>query len=288
MTNRELVRFLVITFVGAFVGQWVVIHFGIQGPASYGLMIVMWMPGLAALVGSAGSRLLACNALKTAGWRMLVPALLIGWSVTALQAALLSLGSWGSWNTQNFPIMNGAIRAEGIGLLLGDQWQSYALFAFNWTLTLLAGSLVSVIPALGEELGWRAVLQPELERRMGRMAATTTVGLIWGYWHLPMNLAGFNDSVHPTLTAVLLFPIGSVFLSFPFAWLFGRSKSVWPVALCHGAGDAILGGLLIRSNSWAAENISLMLASILIALPFIVLVIRASTERCEAASGNFP
>jgi len=263
-----------ITFVGAFIGQVIVIHFGIEGPARYGLMIVMWMPGLAALFACTGSRLLAWNALKTVGWRMLVPAVLIGWSVTAVQAGLLAVGSWGSWNSENFPIGDSQIRAEGIALLLGNQWQNYSSFALNWTLTLFVGSVVSVVPALGEELGWRAVLQPELERRMGRATATITVGLIWGYWHLPINLSGFNDSVHPMVTAVLLFPLGSIFLSFPFAWLFRRSRSVWPPALCHGAGDAILGGLLLKPNSWVVDNISLMLATAIIALPFIILVIR--------------
>jgi membrane protease YdiL (CAAX protease family) len=205
---------------------------------------------------------------------MLVPAVLIGWSVTAVQAGLLAVGPWGSWNSENFPIGDGQVRAEGIALLLGNHWQNYSSFALNWTLTLLVGSVVSVIPALGEELGWRAVLQPELERRMGQATATITVGLIWGYWHLPINLSGFNDSVHPMVTAVLLFPLGSIFLSFPFAWLFRRSRSVWPPALCHGAGDAILGGLLLKPNSWVVDNISLMLATALIAIPFIILVIR--------------
>ncbi len=274
MSNLDVVRFLLITFVGAFIGQAVVIHFDIEGPARYGLMIVMWMPGLASLFACDGSRLLAWNALKTAGWRMLVPAVVLGWSFTALQAGLLALGPWGRWNNEQFPIADGQIRAEGVALLLGNQSQSYSFFALNWILTLLVGSLVSVVPALGEELGWRAVLQPELERRVGGVKATIAVGLIWGYWHLPINSSGFNDSEHPIVTAVLLFPLGSIFLSFPFAWLFRRSGSVWPPALCHGAGDAILGGLLLKSNSWVVDNISLMLATALIALPFISALIR--------------
>ena len=274
MSNREVARFLLITFLGAFIGQVAVIHFGIEGPARYGLMIVMWMPGLASLVAADGSRLRAWNALKTAGWNMLVPAVIIGWSITVLQAVLLSVGSWGSWNSGQFPFGDGQIRAEGVALLLGNQSQSYSFFALNWILTLLVGSVVSVIPALGEELGWRAVLQPELERRVGSVTAAIMVGLIWGYWHLPINLSGFNDSVHPMVTAVLLFPLGSIFLSFPFAWLFRRSGSVWPPALCHGAGDAILGGPLLKSNSWVVDNTSLLLATAVIALPFITPLIR--------------
>ena len=37
-----------------------------------------------------------------------------------------------------------------------------------------------------EELGWRAVLEPELERRIPFFAACLATGAIWGLWHLPL------------------------------------------------------------------------------------------------------
>ena len=37
-----------------------------------------------------------------------------------------------------------------------------------------------------EELGWRAVLEPELERSMPVSAACLVTGAIWGLWHLPL------------------------------------------------------------------------------------------------------
>ena len=37
-----------------------------------------------------------------------------------------------------------------------------------------------------EELGWRSVLEPELERRMPFSAACLATGAIWGLWHLPL------------------------------------------------------------------------------------------------------
>jgi len=39
---------------------------------------------------------------------------------------------------------------------------------------------------LGEEMGWRGFLQPNLESRIGWLYATLVVSAIWALWHLPL------------------------------------------------------------------------------------------------------
>jgi membrane protease YdiL (CAAX protease family) len=53
--------------------------------------------------------------------------------------------------------------------------QKYPLWAL--TLTMLIGSA-------GEELGWRAYLQPYLQTRYGVLRSSLTVGVLWGVWHV--------------------------------------------------------------------------------------------------------
>lgn len=53
--------------------------------------------------------------------------------------------------------------------------QKYPLWAL--TLTMLIGSA-------GEELGWRAYLQPYLQTRYGVLRSSLTVGILWGVWHV--------------------------------------------------------------------------------------------------------
>lgn len=53
--------------------------------------------------------------------------------------------------------------------------QRYPLWAL--TLTMLIGSA-------GEELGWRAYLQPYLQTRYGVLRSSLTVGVLWGVWHV--------------------------------------------------------------------------------------------------------
>ncbi|MCX4526985.1 MULTISPECIES: CPBP family intramembrane glutamic endopeptidase [unclassified Streptomyces] len=38
--------------------------------------------------------------------------------------------------------------------------------------------------ACGEEIGWRCLLQPLLRTRLGPLAASVVVGLVWGVWHV--------------------------------------------------------------------------------------------------------
>ena len=37
-----------------------------------------------------------------------------------------------------------------------------------------------------EELGWRGILQPKLEKIMAYLPSVLVVGVIWGLWHLPL------------------------------------------------------------------------------------------------------
>jgi len=45
----------------------------------------------------------------------------------------------------------------------------------------------NMIPSLGEEIGWRGFLLPNLEP-LGRIKAMVISGMIWALWHTPMIL----------------------------------------------------------------------------------------------------
>jgi membrane protease YdiL (CAAX protease family) len=93
----------------------------------------------------------------------------------------------------------------------------------------------------GEEFGWRGYLQIRLFSERPLLAAVTT-GIIWGIWHYPINLRGYNFPEHPIL-GLLVFPISTIMLSIIFGWLRLRSGSVWPTCLAHSATNSIGGSL---------------------------------------------
>lgn len=95
----------------------------------------------------------------------------------------------------------------------------------------------------GEEFGWRGYLQPRL--LAGRpLAASVATGLIWGAWHYPIVLMGYERYSSPLL-GLLLFPVLTVLLSIIFGWLFRRSGSIWAPSLAHAATNVIGGNLSV-------------------------------------------
>jgi membrane protease YdiL (CAAX protease family) len=88
---------------------------------------------------------------------------------------------------------------------------------------------ILVIAPLGEELGWRGLLQRRLERRHSGVVASAVVGVAWVAWHAPMWL-GHPPAVHDVVVgAVTIF-----FGAFVFAALFRKSGgSVWVVVAAH-------------------------------------------------------
>ncbi|MFD8384711.1 CPBP family intramembrane glutamic endopeptidase [Streptomyces sp. NPDC059679] len=57
--------------------------------------------------------------------------------------------------------------------------------------------VAQLIGACGEEIGWRCFLQPLLRTRFGPLAVSTSIGAVWGVWHVqvfaqaPAYAAGF-------------------------------------------------------------------------------------------------
>lgn len=97
-----------------------------------------------------------------------------------------------------------------------------------------------------EELGWRGVAQPEMERGLGRPASAVLVGLIWSLWHLPLF---FLPGVGQYGTNFPVFAIGLVGGALILAWFYGRTESILLCILFHASWNAVAAlGLAIPSG----------------------------------------
>ncbi len=99
-----------------------------------------------------------------------------------------------------------------------------------------AAATINAVLAFGEELGWRGFLLPAL-RRYGTVVALLLSGVVWGLWHAPVILLGYNFS-RPDITGVLFMVAGCVAWGILLGWLRLRSASVWPAVFAHGALNA--------------------------------------------------
>ena len=101
------------------------------------------------------------------------------------------------------------------------------------------GALINAIFAFGEELGWRGWLVPAL-RPLGTWPALLISGAIWGLWHAPVILLGY-DFGRRDVIGLLLMVGGCVAWGILFGWLRLRSGSLWPSVLAHGMLNASAG-----------------------------------------------
>ncbi|WP_417233528.1 CPBP family intramembrane glutamic endopeptidase [Arthrobacter sp.] len=108
----------------------------------------------------------------------------------------------------------------------------------------LIGSFINLVPALGEEIGWRGWLVSRLEP-LGRTATVLISGVIWGLWHAPLILLGYNYPGVPGWLGLAAMVGFTVSFGAVLAWLRLASNSVWPAALAHGALNAAAGLFLV-------------------------------------------
>lgn len=124
-----------------------------------------------------------------------------------------------------------------------------------WLLALISVLQVPVVAfmpngilAAGEEIGWRGYLLPAL-LPLGRVPALLISGVIWGLWHTPLILLGYNFQTSAWWGPVAM-AVGCVLLGVVLGWGRLRTDSVWPAAVGHGAFNAAAGaGMIIAATS---------------------------------------
>lgn len=102
---------------------------------------------------------------------------------------------------------------------------------------------ISSVSALGEEIGWRGFLVPELAKITTFSRTALISGALWAVWHYPLILFADYRSTTPSWYATLCFTVMVVGISFPFAWLRLKSGSVWTGMILHASHNIFIQGV---------------------------------------------
>lgn len=115
---------------------------------------------------------------------------------------------------------------------------------------------LQIIPALGEELGWRGYLTQAL-LPLGQPGAFLTAGVLWGLWHVPVLILGYNYPTLPIVVAVIMMVCFCTLVGTLLGWLRLVSRSVWPSTIAHGFLNAAAGlGTVFSMAGHPVDNAS--------------------------------
>ncbi|MGG0708262.1 CPBP family intramembrane glutamic endopeptidase [Bacillus paramobilis] len=149
---------------------------------------------------------------------------------------------------------------EPIYNLLGLQYVT-APFSFIYLVVLsgIFGSLLNLIPVLGEEMGWRGYMLTRLvDAEFSRPILIS--GLIWATWHVPIVIAGLYVEGPSVVLSVLGIYLCIVPFGYITAYLRLITGSVWTSVIIHTTWNAIIQGPFARASTgyqteiWVGES----------------------------------
>ena len=196
--------------------------------------ILMWMPGLAALL----TQLITTRSLRGLGWRPRTAGLL---GLALVLPLLYALPVYGlTWLTGLAKFNPAGWSAEAGGLA--------ALPALGLLLT--AGMIQSLLTALGEEIGWRGLLVPQLAQITTFRNTWLISSVVWLLFHVPLILGGdYHADGTPLWFSLLCFTAMVFAMSAVMAWIRLASGSLWPAALLHASHNLIVQGVFDAGTS---------------------------------------
>jgi membrane protease YdiL (CAAX protease family) len=225
--RKRIIVYLVLTFG---ISSIFYVYMASTGSAASAALPWMWSPGIAAII----TQLLFRHRFRDLGWRPgPVRYLVLGYVIPWIYGLAIYATVW----------VTGLGGFQPRPLVLGGSPLPFFVSLFAMA---LLGLLPACGSALGEEIGWRGLLVPELAKitTFGRTALLT--GLVWAVWHYPAVLFAEYHSLAPRWFDLLSITVSVFGMSVFTAWLRLKTGSIWPAVLWHGNHNLLIQSVLLR------------------------------------------
>ena len=189
---------------------------------------IMWCPALAAIA----TLKINGRSLSDLGWKWPQTKYAAqSWYIPLLYAAITYVIVWsaGFGAFPNHDFMTRLVSLIGLRVSPVLSTLIYILLAGTF------GVVKSTASALGEEIGWRGFLVPELFKTTSFTTTALLSGVIWSCWHYPLLIWGDYNSGTPTWFGLSCFTVLVISISFVFAWMRLKSGSLWTGAILHAS-----------------------------------------------------
>lgn len=177
-----------------------------------------------------------------------------------------------------FLVLKTAMMFFSVFLSGGEAWASYLAYWQTYVpwvnaLILLPNFFLAFLPFFGEEYGWRYYLTPVLQSRFGKRRGVLLLGILWGLWHLPLNLFFYSPetSLQSLLSQIVVCITLGIFFTFGYEIC---GKNLWVPVLLHYLNNNMIivwAGTADISNqvyTWADVLLSAVLYGVVF-LPFL-------------------
>ncbi len=103
--------------------------------------------------------------------------------------------------------------------------------------------MIATVLGLGEEIGWRGFMYPELKKRFGNIKGVLLGGVIHGAWHFPvMLLVGYEygkDYIGAPLLGLFAFCVYTAATGVIHDFLYEKSGCILLCAMYHAAINSV-------------------------------------------------
>jgi membrane protease YdiL (CAAX protease family) len=262
--HSQVITYLVFLFLFSSVFYFLILRAGtLRSGMGLNVRGLMWCPALAAFATLSLNR----RSFSELGWRWIGKYQWWSWFVPLLYTAIAYVIVWsiglGSFGNPDFVKQ----MTQGFNLH-APAWFSVAIGVVLLCLFGLIGSLAS---ALGEEIGWRGFLVPELARTTGFTGTAFITGIVWAVWHYPVLIWGDYNAGTATWYGLTCFTALVISASFIFAWMRLKSGSLWTGAMLHASHNLFVQAIFtpITRNTgrtaWYIDEFGAVLPAVMIA-----------------------
>lgn len=246
--------------------------------AGHGLYVfgLMWCPGVAAIL----TCLIRRRPIRSLGWKW-------KWRYQAasyLIPILYAGAAYGVvWATGLGGVPNHAVLDRFSKLGNANVSPARALIVFVLATGTL-GMITSTASALGEEIGWRGFLVPELAKTTSFTKTALISGGIWTAWHVPILVFADYNSGTPVWYGLTCFAVMVMGISFVFAWMRLKSGSLWTGVFLHASHNLFIQGIFTPltidtgKTKWVIDEFGFALAIAAVVVAVIVWRMRAQVE----------
>jgi len=150
-----------------------------------------------------------------------------------------------------------------------SHWNDLAILAFHFLLISTISFFVSLPSILGEEVGWRGFLVPELSKIMSFTGVALVSGFVWSLFHWPLIILGlYGNEVTPLLYQLSVFSIFITATGITMAYFRMKTNSVWPAVIYHASSNIFIQKLFTpltvpnSHSAWFIDEFGIVIAAV--------------------------